>query len=156
MLAIELEKNAVKGFMGKLLREDVLDSFEARSVEILQRNRVTIDGMIENSIDSESEDIQTKRNFSTWGELRPMVYDIIRSGNKPSLVKIVFSHGNPSGTHPNAAALFLNMVYENDEVTFTTAASQKEFALSKAVDDIWDDSVRQFFLKAGIIVKDRI
>ena len=154
MLSVELDKGDVKGFMGKLLREGFFDDFEARSVEIMGRNRVAIDGAIENA-GEESDDDKTKQGFSTWGELRPLAYEIIKSGAKPSFVKIVFSHQNPANVHPNAAALFINMVYENDCVTFTTATSQREFALNKSVDDVWSDSVQRFFSESGIHVRER-
>ena len=154
MLSVELVKDDVRGFMGKLLREDFFDSFDVRSVEIVSRNRVEIDGAVENT-DEESDRGKAKQSFSAWSELRPLVYEVIKLGTKPSCVKIVFSKRDPESIHPNAAALFINMVYENDGVMFTTASSQREFALNKAVDDVWDDFVKGFLLEAGIGVRDR-
>jgi len=146
MLALELDKAEVKGFMGKLLREGMFDGFEVRTVEIAAKTRVTIDGKLEAE---ENE----KTGFAMWEETRPLVYEIIKLSAKPRLVKIVFSWKGE--IHTNAAALFLNLVYENDSVTFTTAAAQKEFVLDKSLDIAWDEWVRGFFAKTGVSVIDR-
>jgi len=147
MLALEMEKSEVKGFMGKLLREDLFDEFETRTVEIVATTKITIDGVLETE--------ESKTAFSSWGETRPLVYEIIKLCKKPRHMKIIFSYKNANEIHTNAAALFLNLIYENDCVTFTTATAQKEFALDKTLDTTWDDRVRVFFVKAGFVVKDR-
>ncbi|MCL2356067.1 MAG: DUF5721 family protein [Defluviitaleaceae bacterium] len=142
MLALELDKASVKIFMGKLLRENLFDEFEARSVEILAAVKVTVDGANESG-------------FATWESLRPMAYEIVKMCAKPRRMKIIFSQKSADEIHTNAAALFLNIVYENDGVTFTTATAQKEFVADKSLDITWDDRIREFFAKAGIAVSDR-
>ena len=138
MLSLEMEKNGVKEFMSRLLKEDLFNDFEARTVEILTGHKITIDAT---------------SNISAWNETRPLVYEIIKHCPKPKQIKIVFSYTKE--IHTNAAALFLNLVYENDGICFTTATSQKEFVLDKGIDFAWDNFVREFFEKAGINVKDR-
>jgi len=141
MLAMELDKDNVKGFMAKLLREEIFDAFEVRTVEVATTTRITIDGAAEQG------------GFATWAAVRPLLYEIIKLCPKPRFMKIIFSCREE--VHTNAAALFLNLVYENDGVTFTTAAAQKEFALDKSLDFAWDDWMREFFAKNGLSVKDR-
>ena len=152
MLALQLDSTAVKTFMGQILREDIFDQFEVRSIDILAATRINIDGLLE----AEPEE-DKKPGFTTWGALRPLVLGIIKASPKPKHVKIVFSYraGEACEIHANAAALFLNMAYENDAVTFTTGASQREFALDKSLDESWDEWVRGFFAKAGLQVSDR-
>ena len=137
MLALEMEKSEVKGFMGRLLREDLFDMFEARTVEISAAMKITVD------CDSE------------WSVSRPTVYEIVKLCTKPKYVKIIFAFINATDIHTNAATLFLNLVYENGGVTFTTATAQKEFALDKSLDNEWDTWVRAFFANANITVTDR-
>ena len=152
MLALQLDNAAVKPFMGQLLREGIFDAFEARSIDISVATRINIDGLLE----AEPEEGK-KPGFITWKNLRPLVLGIIKTSPKPKHVKIVFSY-QASGAyeiHANAAALFLNMAYENDTVTFTTGASQREFALDKSLDTNWDEWVRGFFAKTGLQVSDR-
>ncbi|MCL2047133.1 MAG: DUF5721 family protein [Defluviitaleaceae bacterium] len=138
MLALEIEKTQTKGFMSRLLKENLFDSLDVRTVEIATAPRITLDANAE------------------WAKTRPLVYEIIKLCPKPTQIKIIFSHPNAEEIHPNAAALFLNLVYENDGVTLTTATAQKEFILDKAMNPLWDSFIRQFFQTAGIAVTDRL
>ena len=141
--------------MGQLLREDIFDIFEVRSVEIATSTRINIDGMLETP--PEAADEHKKPGFTTWEALRPLAYEIIKASPKPKHVKIVFSYkaNETCDVHPNAAALFLNMVYENDSVSFTTGASQREFALDKSLDANWEEWVTGFFMKNNLSVTNR-
>ena len=156
MLALELEKAAVKTFMGQLLREDIFDSFEARSIEITTTTRLSIDGQLEPEAPPEGEEPK-KPDFSTWESLRPLVYAVIKTSPKPKYVKIVFSYkaNEACSIHSNAAALFLNLSYENDAVYFTTGTAQREFLFEKSLDIAWDEWVKGFFAKAGLAVRER-
>ena len=160
MIAVTMEPGLVKGFMGRLLREDVLDEFEVRGIEIGISTRVSINGALEAAETATEEDappVKAPTTYVTWEAMRPLVYSIIKASSKPRLVKIVFSYKAQAATtiHANAAALFLNMVYENDTVSFTTATAQKDFALDKSLDDSWDEWVRGFFMRKNIVVTDR-
>ena len=155
MIAVTMDNAAVKGFMGRLLREDVLDEFEVRGVEIGLNTRVSINGALEAGEDVK-DDVKAAA-YVTWEAMRPLVYSIIKTSAKPKLVKIVYSYNakEAADIHANAAALFLNMVYENDTVSFTTATAQREFALDKSLDNSWDEWVRGFFMRKNIAVIDR-
>jgi len=152
MLALQLDNTAVKPFMGQILRENIFDAFEVRSIDISVATRINIDGLLE----AEPEEGQ-KAGFITWEAIRPLVLGIIKANPKPLYVRIVFSYkaAQACEIHANAAALFLNMAYENDMVTFTTGVSQREFALDKSLDANWDEWVRGFFVKRGVSVSDR-
>jgi len=158
MLALELDKSAVKTFMGQLLREEMFDTFEVRSVEIATTVRMNIDGQQAVETEANDETGEAKKpGFSTWEALRPLVYAVIKTSPKPKHVKVVFSYkaSEACNIHANAAALFLNLVYENDSVTFTTGTAQREFLFEKSLDIAWDEWVKAFFAKAGLQVADR-
>ena len=146
MLALELSDDLVKGFMGRVMKEDVFNDFKVRNVDILAKNRFSLDG--------EFLDGETK-NFSMWSEVQPLVFEVVKQMGRPSVLKIVFSHKEPQAIHENASALFLNMMYENGKVSFTTATSQKAFSLEKTLDSKWDEWMRSFFGSIGIVVSDR-
>lgn len=139
-----MEKSAVKNFMGKLLREDIFDDFCVRTVDILTNTRFSVDGTIVKETIEDGDEKQKKSTHTTWGALRPMLFEIIKISSKPRQFKIVFSFKNPLDLHNNAAALFLNFVYENDSISFTTASAQKDFALDKTLDITWEEWVRNF------------
>ena len=146
MLALELSGESVKAFMGRLMKEGIFDDFKVRSVDILAKNRFSLDGEI---AASEAKD------FSMWSEMQPLVFEIVKQMGRPSVLKIVFSHKEPLSVHENASALFLNLMYDNGKVSFTTATSQKAFALERTLDSTWDEWMRSFFSSIGIVVNDR-
>ena len=144
MLALELETAAVKGFMGKLLRENIFDQFEVRSIEISTNAFFSID-------------CKNDAGYLTWEYMRPIIFEIIKTSPKPKYVKIIFSHTSEGAVniHANAAALFLNLAYENDAVFFTTGVAQREFLFEKSLDFSWDDWVKVFLAKAELAVRER-
>jgi hypothetical protein len=140
MLSLTIDTTAVKNFMGQLLREEHFDVFAVRNIELTLATHISVSGKLEDN------------TYTTWGDLRPLVYDLIKRGDKPRLLKIIFSHSKPAEVYGNAAALFLNLIYEKDGVSFTTATSQREFALDKSLDSLWDEWVQNFFTKINVSV----
>ena len=146
MLALELSDDSVKGFMGRLLKEDIFGDFKVRMVDILAKNRFSMDGEIANG---------EMKDFSMWSDIRPLVFEIVKHMGRPSVLKIVFSHKEPQTIHENASALFLNLMYENGKLNLTTATAQKSFSLERTLESTWDEWIRGFFSSIGIVVSDR-
>lgn len=142
MLSKELDNTAVKSFMGKILKEAIFDDFDVRTVDIFAQMRINLE-------------CAKEEGFLSWSQVRPLVYEIIKASPKPKHIKIVLSYSQPLNIHPNAAVAFLNIVYENDGVIFTTATAQKEFALDKAHDSAWDEYITSFFVTNSLVVSDR-
>ena len=133
MHIFNISAHHTKNFMHTLLKTDLFDAFAMRRAEI--HNVAAFNLECENN---------------TWAVLRPFVFHIVKEGGKPSLVKIVLAHAEPAALHPNAAALFLNIQYDNNAVSCTSATAQKEFALNKELDNLWDEWVTQFFIHHNI------
>ena len=141
MRSFAIPAGHVKPFMGKLLKEPIFDDFATRSVELTLAVHITIDG----------KSTGEERKFAPWAEMRPLVYDLIRrDAIKPQMMKFVFSHTSPTSVHPNAAALFINLAYEKDAISLTTATAQREFALDKSLDTDWITWVEAFFAQLGV------
>jgi hypothetical protein len=138
LLSFFIEENAVKDFMNRLLRESIFDGFEARTVDITALACISIFGQTESEND----------NILTWSEIKPLVTAVIKSGPRPRYMKIIFSANKELtvSVHENAKALFLNMTYENNKISFTTACAQKVFTLDKSLDKQWDVWVKDFFM----------
>ena len=147
MLALTLDESQVRGFMNRLLKEELFDAFEVRSVEINALTRVDVSGEL--SGDS--------RTFATWAQLRPLVVAIIKNHQMPRYLKIIFSYAaeTVSSIHQNASALFLNLVYESGGLHFTAATAQKLFSLDKSLDEEWEKYVNSFFSRNGVPVKNK-
>ena len=139
-----------KFFMNSLLKEDTFDSFEVRGVELYSFTKFNMSGAL-NTSDLTDSDI--KRNYCTWQELRPYVFNIIKGNAKPKYIKIIFSLSVEESLklHSNSAALYLNMNFSDDAITFTTGTAQKNFDLDKSLDHVWEDYVIKFFKAKGFV-----
>ena len=137
MLHIKIEQPQTKSVMNKILKEDSFDGFDIRSAVICSFARFEITGVADR--DTEGEET-AKKQFCKWGELKPYVFNIIRGGQKPKLFKLVFSLDTErtEADFPGAAALFLNVSFERDEINITTGTAQKTFSLDKTVENTWD------------------
>ncbi len=148
MLSLSIPEPHVKSFMNRLLRESLFDAFEIRGAEVAARTRISVSGAIEDEAGG----------FVKWAEIKPLITEIVKTGGRPRYMKIIFSadSGVVGTIHENAQALFLNLVYENNGVTFTTASAQKQFALDKSLDTQWDEHIMKFFAEGKIEVSERM
>jgi hypothetical protein len=141
MLSFSIAETEVRDFMNKLLREEVFDSFDAREVDISSFARFVIDGVRDDGCCS-------------WGELRPYVLNIIK-GRRPKAFKIILSLPSEQreSLHGNAAACFLNLVFDGSEILCTAAAAEKNFALDRAALTAWQEYITVFFKDKQIITR---
>ena len=137
MLALTLPETEVKTFMGKLLREETFDTFDVKSVAIDSFARF---------------DIAATEERVSWATVKPHAFSIIKSGQKPSLVKIVLSMNQAEAEQlfTDAKALFINITFENDGVMLTTGAAQKTFSMDKTLERAWDEHA------LGVLIKNNI
>ncbi len=149
----------VKNFMNKILKENDFDDFEVRNVEIQSFAKFYIDGKVsKNFIEAENNSDDTEEQqvfFCKWGRIKPYVFQFVKGKIKPSYMKFVISANEEllNKISDNAAALFLNFVFEDDKVICTTGTAQKSFALNKQLEIEWEDYVKSFFKNIGIAVQ---
>jgi len=144
MQAFSISEPHVKDFMQHLFAHDTFVDFEIRGIVVHGFTYFEISGERARQPDEAA-------SYCTWEELRPYVRNIIKGKEKPRAMKIIFARSSPESLHPNAAALFMNLTYEGDKLTCTTATSQKQFDLDKKVDTEWDSWVADFLKQKGII-----
>ena len=149
MVLYEIRGDDLKALMNHLLKNSTFDKFQVRGVEVCTYTKMSLSGIIEKSYYPESERKGISRNYCLWSELREYVFEWIRGERQPKIIKIIFSLDEEvmSGIHANAAAMFLNLNFEEGIVKFTTATAQKNFEMDKSLDNSWDDMVRKFFQK---------
>lgn len=142
-----------KAFMSKLLKENTFDFFEVRGIEVHSFTKFTITG----TLDINVEEDKNSRDYCTWQQLRPYIFNIIKGSVKPRSIKIIFSLDTESSLklHNNAAALYLNLHFVDDNVTFTTGTAQKSFILDKSLDQAWEDYIKKFFNSEGLLALNR-
>lgn len=149
MYAFYIDTKEVKEFMGCLLKGNGFDELEVFSLDVSTIANISIDGVINREFLEE----ETDRYYCTWAELKPVVYNIIKGKKAPVRMKIVMSAPRQlcQQLHSNCKTAFLNIIYENDIVTFTTGSSQINFSLDKAHEIAWNTYIEQFFKNLGIV-----
>lgn len=154
MFVFYIKESEVKKFMNALLKEEVFDNFEVRNVELETFVHYEISCNIKN--DSNVEQNVQKRFFCLWSELKPYMFQLIKGKKKPHYFKIILSlqEDDILKISDNAAAMFLNVNFENDIIMCTTGTSQKKFTMDKIVDNIWEETVKQFFLDHNIKISE--
>ncbi len=150
MLGFCIEEENVKKFMGILLNGNAFDRLQLRSGEVMTRGSFTFDGRLNKEYDG----IETQRAFCLWSEVKPNFYDLIKGKHLPKHIKLVFALDDEpvEKLHKNAKAAYINMVYENNKINFTTGTAQKEFSLDKSLDEAWEEKVKLMFERLGIAI----
>jgi len=145
----------VKSFMNKLLRDYIFDNFEVRNIKIQTFVKYDINCNLSNDYIRENK---KERFFCNWEEIKPYIFQIIKGKKKPLRIKIIFSMPEKKALeiHNNAKALFLNLNFENDIITFTTGTSQINFSMNKEVDIAWEEYIKEFFKKHNIMTINEI
>jgi len=130
MLALSISD--VRGFMVKLLKEEVFDGFQLRNAVVNTFARFEIYGS------------NGDAGCAMWGLVRPHVFGIIKGGAPPRSIKIIFGKEMEMEDADSPISLFINIHFEDGKVSLTTGISKKGFSLDKSDDERWDTQVVQF------------
>lgn len=153
---ISLKVADVKAFMNKLLLQSVFDNFLVSEVEVNTANKFSIQGDLNQSFFSSDElEALDGRTYSTWGELRPILYQIIKGNRTPLSFKMVFllSKSNTENVlsksglpfkYEDIGGLFLNIRFDQNGLYLITGTSIKIFTLDKSLDQVWEKDLKTF------------
>jgi hypothetical protein len=128
MLALSISD--VRGFMVKLLKEEVFDDFRLSNAVVNTFARFEIFG-------AGGDD-----GCVMWSAVRPHVFGIVKGDTPPKSIKIIF--GKEAGGTDNPVSLFVNIHFDEGKVGLTTGISKKGFTLDKSDDEKWDAQVLKF------------
>ena len=144
-------------FMRKLLLQDVFDKFELVEGEVTTMVTWTVDGSLHKEFYGEEEETDGApgRDSCLWGEVRPVIYEMIKGKKLP--VKFSFVLRLPDAgmqrmlekhqlTQLSEAlsGLFLNIRYQKQTLTCTSGLSYRTFVMDKSMDKIWDEAAGHF------------
>lgn len=151
MLMLEVPEEGVKGFMNKLLKEEIFDGFECRTAVINNFARFEITGAPAKS--RAEEETTEKPAYCLWKTIRPHVFNIIRGNEKPKTMKVVLAMvgSEMEASFPEASALFLNIFFDEGKITITGGAAEKTFSLQKNLDSAWGEYIENMLKENGII-----
>lgn len=165
MVALKIEEQ--KNFTAGLFIGELFDPFLVREAEIVTFNRFTIDGRVRHGYYSD-EELEENRieEFSAWKTVKPFCFSLIKGKRLPESFRIVFllspdarerfvKSRMPDLLPESVGGLYLNVQYENQEMTVVTGVSMNIFTLDKTLEREWDESVRRFLKKHGVIYEER-
>ncbi len=160
MVALKIEEQ--KAFTSGLFIGELFDRFLVREANIVTFNSFTIDGRVRHGYYSDEELEENKiEEFSAWKTLKPFCFSLIKGKRLPESFRIVFLcspdaketfiQNHVPGMDPDSVGgLYLNVQYENNEMTVVTGTSMNVFTMDKTLEREWDESVVQFLKNKGI------
>jgi len=166
MIALQLTNT--KNFMNTLLRTECFDHFLLQEATVVNGASIQIDGRMPKDFYT-AEEVEEygidEFDFLPFSMLRGTCFDIFKGKKTPSAFSFVFllSPSNlektlaslKSGfTLNDVSALFMNIRYQNGQLTLTTGISFKTFQLDKSLDHDWDLMVQKFLLQHDIDFED--
>ena len=155
----QFEIEPVKDFMSQLLIGNILDAFYVKEVTLTTFNTFTIDGHIQKGFFTTEEwETAGKPVYSTWEQLKPICYQLIKGKKTPLNFRIIFvaseqmiaqclEKSQVNLTIENVNGLFLHITYENGKILCTTGISLDIFTMDKTLEHYWDDSIKKFLNK---------
>ena len=161
---IALKITNVKQFMGKLLASEAFDSFLLEEASISTYNTFLIDGHQNRDFYS-SEEWEDKEirpfDFTTWKQIRPICYSLIKGTKTPSAFKFILhlmpdylasilKEQDTTVTPQQIKALVLTVKYDGTTLTLITGTAFHTFIMDKSVDVLWDNAVKSFLDKREI------
>ena len=151
----------VKEFMNILLRSDVFDSFLLSEASVTTYMSFHLDGRCRTDFFSPEDEAYAKisqEGYVPFSLVRPTCFDLIKGRRTPSSFQFVFqlsrenqartlaSIGSSLSTE-DISGMYLNLRYQNQQLTCTTRVSCHVFSLDKTLEQSWDELVKRF-LKA--------
>lgn len=163
---IALEIKGTKNIMNSLLRSEQFDSFLVEEAVITTFNTFHIDGHLVKEFYSseELEELETSQKsviFSSWSDIRPVCFQLIKGKKTPVSFKVVL-HAAPQLVEKIAAnpecgvaanlirSLVLNIRYDNGKVTCITGSAFTTFLMDKSAERLWESYVRQLLSSFGL------
>ena len=151
MLGLQIDDQ--KDFTQKLFRQDVFDNFLVPEAVFATAFSIAIDG---GSLSEEGKPV-----CASWGQLRPLAFQIIKGQTLPRGFKIVLrlSPENAEKTlqplglsiaPEEVAGLFFNILYEEGQIRCTTGVSLTAFSLDRTLEQEWDRMMRRFLRRHQI------
>lgn len=150
----------VKNFMAHLLSRETFDLFYLVEASFKKEISYHIDGHLHpDYFDSDSD--LPERKYCLWKEVRPFAFSIIKGKRLPLGCKVVLAlpketiaflikESGCSFREEDIEGIFLNILYEPENLIITTGISYRTFSMDKSLEHNVDDHMRQFLRKKDI------
>ena len=148
----------IKEFMNILLRTEAFDSFLLSEGSITTYMTFLLEGRPNTDFFSPEDEAYHQilsESYIPFFLLRPTCFDLIKGKRTPSSFKFVFqlSSENQARTissiggsfsSEDIQGMYLNLIYQNQQLTCTTGVSCRVFSMDKSLEHAWDEMVKRF------------
>lgn len=160
---LQLQISDLKGFVRKLLMEETFDTFLLVEANVKKEISYHVSGRYNPAFfDNDEQEALNGAEYSTWANVRPHIYNVIKGNKLPLSFKIVLILSTPNieriieknnlPLSPDQIAnLALNIYFDGENITITTVASMKTFSLDKTLENLWDQNVLAYFRQQEIL-----
>jgi hypothetical protein len=164
MIALEIKNT--RNFMNSLLISSQFEDFLVEEVTITTFNTFNIDGHIVKEFYTPDEQEALAKDgraaeFSTWGDIRPICFDLIKGKKTPVSFKVVLLASDKLVEKIAATpecevaanlirSLVLNIRYDNGRVTCVTGTSFTTFVMDKSAEKLYDGYIKQMLFDFGL------
>lgn len=152
----------IRDFMNALLVQSRYDSFYLFEARI----RTNLDYYINGKINIDYYDSEERKEYEasgelteyiSWHQIKHTIYDLIKGKRLPVSFKIILMFNRENITRlvemnnlpvrsEDVGALFMNIYFENGELTVTSGTSLKIFSLDKTLEHLWDETVEKYYI----------
>lgn len=161
---IALKLTDIRTFMNQLLCSEIFDNFLLAEATISKDATYHIDGHINTAFYSSNELEESNLagyEILPYSRLRPTCYQLIRGKHTPVYFKFILmlSPQNlqntlerlESGfTTQDVNGIFINLTFQNGQLTLTTGISYRTFFASHTLEQEWDRMLKKFLNKHTI------
>ena len=147
----------VKTFMNELLVNEKYDSFYMFETRLKVAMDYYVNGKINKDFFDSDDEREALDDYVSWKDIKNKIFELIKGIRLPISFKVILMFNrdnierliemNNIPVNPqNVSALFLNIYYENGELTVTTGTSLKVFTLDKTLEHLWDETVEKYYI----------
>ena len=150
----------LKSFMTLLLRGDLFDSWEVTEAKVETFFELSVNGRLKKDFFEEPDTVQ--REFAKWGEVKEIFFQAVKGKRLPGMLRIVLAADRErtkqilkecgKEQEEAGASLYLNIRYSASGCQVISGVSHAGFTMDKTLDLAWDEALREFLKKNGIIV----
>lgn len=161
---IALKITEVKNFMNQFLCQEVFDHFLLQEAVIQTNALYHIDGTVQKEFYTNEEMEELALNglpFLPYGMLRSQCFGLIRGKKTPTYFKFslllspenlerTLAKSDSSFTANDISAVFLNVKFQNGDLTITTGISYRIFSTDRTLEHEWDALMKKFLTRHEI------
>ncbi len=160
---LNIDISDTKGFVRKLLMDEVFDNFLLVEANVKSNVSYHISGRINKDFfDNDELSEMVSEDYICWKTTRGHIYNVIKGNKLPLSFKLVFILSKPNINHiieknnlpfstDDIANLTLNIYFDGKSITATTITSLRSFSTDKTLEMLWDNSVKAFFKHYEIV-----